>query len=149
MKNNEGFNCFKCKQFVKKTAPGTAHRNHCPFCLWSKHLDLDTPGDRRAGCGAAMEPIGLTFKIEGLDKWGEPRRGELMLISRCQKDGKISINRLAGDDDTQVILQVFRNSQSLETEIKKRLEEDNIKLLDTADREEINRQLFGGRIQFN
>src|SRR4051812_50110737 len=54
-------------------APGTAHRNHCPSCLWSKHLDDDVPGDRDAECGSSMEPIAITVRGDG----------EWVLIHRC------------------------------------------------------------------
>jgi hypothetical protein len=38
------FRCRNCGLDVGTTAPGTAHRNHCPSCLWSRHVD-DVPGD--------------------------------------------------------------------------------------------------------
>ncbi|MET1001543.1 MAG: RNHCP domain-containing protein, partial [Acidimicrobiia bacterium] len=47
------FRCRRCGLDVSYDAPGTAHRNHCPNCLWSRHVD-DRPGDRAAECGSAM-----------------------------------------------------------------------------------------------
>lgn len=61
--------------------------------MWSRHLDLKTPGDRRSNCGARMKPIGLAFKQDG----------ELMITHRCMRCGKISNNRIAGDDNTYSI----------------------------------------------
>jgi len=39
-----GFRCAHCGRQVAADAPGTHHRNHCPWCLWSVHLD-ERPGD--------------------------------------------------------------------------------------------------------
>ena len=45
---------------------GTQHRNHCPACLWSRHVD-DRPGDRAMldDCGSGMEPIAITVRGKG------------------------------------------------------------------------------------
>lgn len=55
----EDFICGQCGQKVK----GSGYTNHCPRCLWSRHVDIN-PGDRAAGCGGLMEPIGLEMKAE-------------------------------------------------------------------------------------
>jgi 6-phosphogluconate dehydrogenase len=49
------FLCTHCDRAIPGTAPGTVHRNHCPHCLWSLHVDLRT-GDRRSACRGPMEP---------------------------------------------------------------------------------------------
>ncbi len=59
-RRHETFRCGHCNVDVPLDAPGTAHRNHCPNCLWSRHLDDDVPGDRDADCGSTMEPIAIT-----------------------------------------------------------------------------------------
>ena len=136
MKRKNGFRCSHCKQLVPITKfMGIEHRNHCPFCLWSKHVDLNKPGDRKAKCGAGMEPVGLTFKQEGMDKYGRPKQGEIMIIHRCAECGKISINRIAGDDEPKAILNVLKNS--------KKFSQDGIKFLTGKDKKEILTQLFG------
>lgn len=141
---NGGFKCCNCGQWVPLSKfMGTKHRNHCSFCLWSKHVDLKKPGDRKSKCQAKMKPIGLTFKHEGVDKYGRLRQGEIMLIHECVKCGKISINRIAGDDNTEAILRVFEESQRLPPEKKGRLEHNNIEVLSKEKREEIFVQLFG------
>jgi len=139
-----GFRCCNCGQRVPFSEfMGTAHRNHCPFCLWSKHVDLEKPGDRKSGCQAGMKPIGLTFKHEGVDKYGRLQQGELMLVHECTGCGKISINRIATDDDEKVILKVFEESQELNPERRNQLERDGIEILSEETREEILTQLFG------
>jgi DNA-directed RNA polymerase subunit RPC12/RpoP len=54
---NDGFTCARCGAAVLPLAAG-GFRNHCPECLWSRHVDV-VPGDRSAGCGGLMEPVGL------------------------------------------------------------------------------------------
>lgn len=133
-----GFRCSHCKQFVViNDIMGTANRNHCNWCFWSKHVD-ETKGDRRASCNGGMEPIGLTFKHEGYN-----RIGEIMLIHLCSSCQKISINRIARDDPESKILEVFKQSFILSDEIKSRLMRNDIYLLTQADNEELRVQLFG------
>jgi DNA-directed RNA polymerase subunit RPC12/RpoP len=142
--NNQDFICSHCgrKVFYDRRI-GTNHRNHCPYCLWSKHVDLNEPGDRKSTCYGDMEPIGLTFKHEGKDKYGQEKQGELMLIHKCLRCGKISINRLAADDDNQAILQVFEKSQQIDSKQKQQLKAQGIELLEKKDKKEIEKQLFG------
>lgn len=141
-----GFKCVHCGGWVTiSELMGTHHRNHCPFCLWSKHVDLEKPGDRKASCGAGMEPVGLTFKREGYDKYGRLRQGELMVIHHCTNEdcGKISINRIAGDDSPEAILRVFERSLTIDDALRKKIAEADITLLTEKDEEEIRTQLFG------
>jgi len=119
---------------------GTHHRNHCPFCLWSLHVDREVAGDRYDICHGLMEPIGLTFKHEGVDKYGQKKQGELMLVHRCQRCGKVSINRVAGDDDPQKILEILRKSSQSPLLVG---EIGEIRLLKEEDRQEVQKQLFG------
>lgn len=143
-----GFRCCNCGQWVPFSEfIGTKHRNHCPFCLWSKHVDLKKSGDRKAECQARMKPIGLTFKHEGIDKYGKIKQGEIMLIHECTNCGKISINRIAGDDNAEMILRVFEESQRLPPEKRSQLEHSDIEVLSEEKREEILTQLFGKDIR--
>ena len=50
----EDFVCEKCGGAVQ----GNGYTNHCPKCLWSKHVDV-SPGDRASLCGGLMEPKGV------------------------------------------------------------------------------------------
>jgi len=121
---------------------GTEHRNHCPFCLWSEHVDEEKSGDRKSTCGASMKPIGLTFKQEGFDKFGQEKQGELMLVHQCTNCGRISINRIAGDDFSFEILEVFTKSRG-DKGLREELKSQNIDLLSSQDEKEIRSQLFG------
>ena len=138
------FICENCHRPVSLKALGTAHRNHCPFCLYSKHVDEKNSGDRKSLCGGLMEPVGLTFKHEGIDKFtGEEKQGELMVVHRCLGCGKISLNRIAGDDEPEAILQVFKKSLKISPGFRQELKNQGIKLAERKDEEEIHTQLFG------
>jgi hypothetical protein len=80
---------------------GVQHRNHCPYCLWSRHLDHEKAGDRLSACKAGMRPIGLTYK-RTRKKYGD-QRGEMMLVHLCLDCGKVSLNRVAADDDSEML----------------------------------------------
>lgn len=131
------FKCINCGRSITTNALGTSHRNHCPFCLYSKHLD-NIPGDRASSCGGSMAPIGLTFKEER----NKDIIGELMLVHQCLKCGVVGKNRLAGDDQESSILAVYK--QSLENKIKTVIvSQIPVRLLDESDEREIMTQLFG------
>jgi len=90
-----------------------------------------------------MKPIGLTFKWEGVDKYNNLREGELMLIHECTGCGKISINRIAADDNEETILKVFDESQKLPLQKKVELQRKNIAILSSEAKERVITQLFG------
>ncbi len=90
------FRCGHCRLDVPGQAPGTAHRNHCPNCLWSRHVDDDTPGDRAADCGSLMEAIAVTVRGDG----------EWVLVHRCAGCDEIHLNRTAGDDNPLALLRL-------------------------------------------
>ena len=87
------FLCTHCDRAIPGTAPGTVHRNHCPHCLWSLHVDLAT-GDRRSACRGPMEPIAIGIRSDG----------EWTLLHRCQRCGLIRTNRIAGDDNEVLLV---------------------------------------------
>jgi len=62
--DTETFICESCNRTVVPPESGTKHRNHCPYFLWSRHVEIRT-GDRRSECRGLMEPItGLPFPAE-------------------------------------------------------------------------------------
>jgi hypothetical protein len=77
-------------------APGSRHRNHCPSCLWSRHLDDGVPGDRAAPCAAAMEPIAVCVRGDG----------EWALVHRCAGCAAVRLNRIAGDDNALALMRL-------------------------------------------
>ena len=53
---DENFICDNCGMEVKKL--NYTARDHCPYCLYSKHVDI-MPGDRLNNCHGLLKPIGL------------------------------------------------------------------------------------------
>jgi len=90
------FRCANCGHDVSLDAPGTSHRNHCPRCLWSRHLDRNVPGDRKAECPGGMEPIAVT--VRGERRW--------VLIHRCTRCGRLRLNKTAADDNMLLLMQL-------------------------------------------
>jgi len=133
-----GFKCAHCKQWVViNPFIGTANRNHCNMCLWSRHVDIKK-GDRLSDCHGGMRPIALTFKHEG-----NAKVGEIMLVHHCSVCEKISINRIAGDDIEDHILQVFTESFMLAQELSAELAAQDIYQLVKTDEPAVRTQLFG------
>ena len=58
----DSFTCRVCGRLVTPAGAGADHRNHCPNCLASAHLDVE-PGDRAADCGGVMDPIAVLSLI--------------------------------------------------------------------------------------
>ena len=138
------FRCAHCRNIVSAAhlLSGVNNRNHCPYCLWSCHLDLYYAGDRLSACRGQMKPIGLTMK-KGRNKYRLESRGELMLIHECTECGSLSINRIAADDDYESILEVFNTSLQNSYQFRARVEADGISMLNAEDDESVRSQLFG------
>ncbi len=140
----KGFTCAQCGFSVttSREASGVNNRNHCPRCLWSKHVDEFKAGDRKAECKSRMQPLGLTIK-QTAKRYNREAQGELMLIHRCTGCGKLSINRIAADDDAAMIYQIFNRSVALTVKWKNIILDEGIRLLGTADLTVVYSQLFG------
>ena len=88
------FRCRHCRVMVYPLSGGGQHRNHCPRCLHSRHVDDHQPGDRLSVCGSSMSPIGAFQRPDG----------ESVLVHRCQGCGVERFNRIAADDDFALVL---------------------------------------------
>ena len=141
------FKCAHCHVLVSSAhmISGVNNRNHCPYCLWSCHLDLYAAGDRLSACKAPMKPIGLTMKM-GRNKYQRDSRGELMLIHQCTDCGILSINRIAADDDTGTVLAVFQESPGPGHQIYTLCQENGIVMLKAEDTKIVYTQLYGHQI---
>ena len=87
-----GENCGK-----KVTPLGYTARDHCPFCLYSKHVDI-MPGDRKNTCLGLLQPIGI-----------EKFKDTYKIIYRCSKCGELHRNIMAKDDDMDLIISISSN----------------------------------------
>jgi hypothetical protein len=88
----EDFTCGHCGAAVH----GDGYTNHCPRCLWSRHVDVN-PGDRDEPCNGMMEPV----RIEH-----EKRRE--VVVHRCQQCGVERRNSVNVKDDREVVLTVAK-----------------------------------------
>lgn len=136
------FRCAHCHNLVSAAhiVSGVNNRNHCPYCLWSFHLDLFIAGDRLSACKGQMKPLGLTMK-KGRNKYRLHAGGELMLIHQCIECGTLSINRLAADDHPDSLMEVFHRSRTLPHQIHRECESQEILLLE--DEGSLVLQLYG------
>jgi RNHCP domain len=89
-RNKEDFTCENCGTQVQ----GSGYTNHCPECLWSKHVDIN-PGDRQAECKGMMEPIGIDSK-----------KGKYVILHKCVKCGYERKNKTIDDDNFDTILKI-------------------------------------------
>lgn len=94
-KKVEDFICEHCSASVT----GSGYTNHCPTCLWSKHVDED-PGDRASPCGGMMEPV----RVEGATP-------EYVLVHTCVKCGHKKKNMLNEKDDMDEVVGLARRRE--------------------------------------
>ncbi|OGZ03320.1 MAG: hypothetical protein A2430_01875 [Candidatus Liptonbacteria bacterium RIFOXYC1_FULL_36_8] len=83
----ENFTCLNCGREVF----GNGYTNHCPMCLWSRHIDIN-PGDREEKCGGMMEPVYVWKKGE-----------KYILLHKCIKCGVERKNKISKDDNIGVL----------------------------------------------
>lgn len=146
-KNHDTFDDFECRVCgafvsVDPALSGVGNRNHCPYCLSSRHLDQFEAGDRLSACKACMPPVGLTIK-QVAKKYAGTQHGELMIVHLCEDCGKVSINRIAADDDAGLILSVLAQSTGLESHTRAMLAQSGITLLNADQTDLVQRSLFG------
>ncbi len=93
---DEEFICENCGNKVQKL--GYSCRNHCPNCLHSKHVDIN-PGDREETCHGLLKPVDIEIN---------PKKG-YVIVFRCIKCGEIRKNKVAIDDNMDLIYEIIRN----------------------------------------
>ena len=92
IKTEEDFVCGNCGYKVT----GTGYTNHCPKCLYSKHVD-EIPGDRTNACGGLMAPVGVIYKGD-----------EYSIIHKCLKCGATKTNKTSPEDDFDKIIELSK-----------------------------------------
>jgi rubrerythrin len=99
---NQGFTCEYCGTDVLPVTNGS-YRNHCPVCLYSKHVD-DYPGDRAGYCAGLMQPVSVSY---------HSKKG-YQLTHRCLKCGFVTVNKVAREtqqpDDFEKVLALMNFS---------------------------------------
>lgn len=145
---NADFTCKHCGRFVsaRTAVSGVVNRNHCPYCLHSRHVDLFEAGDRLCACKAEMAPVGLTLK-RSRDKYARGHSGELMIVHRCTDCGGLSINRIAADDDPVQLLAALNGPAGERIALQSACVRQGIHLLGEADRPLVLTQLYGEDVE--
>lgn len=94
-KLDEEFICENCNKKVNKL--NYTSRDHCPYCLYSKHVDIN-PGDRANECKGLLIPIGI-----------EKFKNTYKIIYKCKKCGELHKNIISNDDDFNEIINLSNN----------------------------------------
>ena len=94
---DEGFICENCGMNVHKL--NYSARDHCPFCLFSKHVDI-FPGDRSNNCLGLLEPISI-----------EKYKNTYKIIYKCLTCNQIHKNITATDDNFDEIINLSINDR--------------------------------------
>ncbi len=89
---DESFICEHCGKNVQKL--NYTARDHCPYCLYSKHVDI-MPGDRKNSCCGLLEPVSI-----------EKFKDNFKIIYKCQKCKELHKNIMAKDDDMNLIIKL-------------------------------------------
>lgn len=92
--DEEKYICGRCGE----TVTGGRYNNHCLNCLWSKHLDDKTPGDRASKCRSPMEPTGV---IQKSGKW--------RIIHQCLKCKKQTVVDSSPKDNIELIIKLSQS----------------------------------------
>lgn len=95
---DEKFVCDVCHKDVDKL--NYTSRDHCPFCLSSKHVDI-FPGDRKEECKGTLKPVAV-----------EKHKNTYKIVYKCLKCGKIRKNIMANDDNFDLIIQIMSEANS-------------------------------------
>lgn len=89
-KKKENFTCEHCGLEVV----GTGYTNHCPRCLWSKHVDIN-PGDRLEECDGMMRPVDVVLEKQ-----------DWILVHECQRCRARKRNRVDASDDFNIVIEL-------------------------------------------
>ncbi len=92
---DENFTCENCGKEIKKL--GYTARDHCNYCLYSKHVDI-MPGDRKNSCHGLLKPIGI-----------EKYKDSFKIVYQCEKCRKYHKNIMAKDDNINIIIELSKN----------------------------------------
>ena len=92
---DDNFICDNCGKNITKL--NYTARDHCNYCLYSKHVDI-LPGDRKNTCQGMLKPIGI-----------EKFKDTFKIIYQCEKCHTIHKNIMANDDNMDLIIELSKN----------------------------------------
>jgi uncharacterized CHY-type Zn-finger protein len=99
IRRKENFICGHCGTEVQ----GNGYTNHCPECLWSRHVD-EEPGDRAATCQGLMRPMAVEWHPEAA-----------IITHRCEVCGHTKRNKTTEGDSREALLAIVREQNRLKT----------------------------------
>jgi hypothetical protein len=79
-------------------------------------------------------------------KYGLQVSGELMLVHVCVGCGKVSLNRIAADDDTDKAWEIFARPPIRDGQILAQVRQSGIQALDLSAFDLVRAQLFGLKV---
>lgn len=94
---DEEFICDNCGKNVEKLKYSA--RDHCPYCLYSKHVDIN-PGDRKNNCKGLLVPVGI-----------EKFKNTYKIIYKCYSCNEYHKNIMATDDNMDLIIKLSVNTK--------------------------------------
>ncbi len=93
---DEEFVCEHCHQKVSKLE--YTARDHCPYCLYSKHVDIN-PGDRLNPCKGLLKPVDI-----------EKFKDTYKIVYQCEKCHANHKNIMASDDSFDKIIEISKKN---------------------------------------
>ena len=91
---DEEFVCENCGELVSPL--GYTARDHCPHCLYSKHVDI-MPGDRQNTCKGLLKPIGI-----------EKFKDTYKILYKCTSCNEPHKNIMSKDDIMELIIELSK-----------------------------------------
>jgi predicted RNA-binding Zn-ribbon protein involved in translation (DUF1610 family) len=89
IRKKENLKCYFCGAEVV----GNGYTDHCPVCLWGKHMDAIVPGDRASDCKGRMRPKRVLYE-----------KGKLIIEYSCEKCGHQFRVEAAAGDNKEILL---------------------------------------------
>jgi hypothetical protein len=90
-----------------------------------------------------MQPTGLTVKDVRTNYFTGRVSGELMVVHVCLNCGKISCNRIAGDDNSYMLAKLVEEKTTINASLSAKLKSLGVNLLSWEDRSLILTAIYG------
>lgn len=84
----ENFICEHCQFAVT----GNGYTDHCPQCLYSKHVDIN-PGDRQCDCHGLLKPTAVEYK-----------KDKYLIYYQCEKCNHLHRVKSSSEDNIDTLL---------------------------------------------
>lgn len=106
-RSKASFRCTNCGELIPGNASGSDHRNHCPACLYSKHVDAAVGNRLGSSCNGRMMPVALRIS----------EKGDIQIQHRCLRCSKEGWNRISADDNFDTLNKLVGNNENLKFQL--------------------------------